>query len=632
MRDALDSAGCSRPIRTPAGRGPARRRGGIGGLVRRLALPMLLCLAACGDSEPTARTRVPDAVLRGVRFEEGAEAAGIRFRMGFLPGEQGETFKVNFYDHGCGVAVADVDGDRDEDLYFCNQLGPNALYLNDGTGRFTDVTARAGVALADRISVAAAFADVDGDGDQDLFVTTTRGGNVLFRNRGDGGFEDVTGAAGLDLVAHSGQPTFFDADRDGDLDLLVTNTAAWTNQTYEEAGRYWQGGTTLAELVESPPEHNRFYKNRGDGTFEDATTASGLAGTGWNGDAAVFDADEDGDSDLFVCNMFGRSTLYANDGKGRFSDVTAERLRRTPWGAVGAKAFDYSGDGRLDLFVVDMHSDMWMTSSYDPTSAPETVKYPTMHGPSGKSPQLGSAARLRFELDGVVFGNALYRAGESGAFTETSAQAGVETLWPWGMAVADFDGNGLEDAFVPSGMGYPYRYWRSPLLMNRGNGTFVDAAATAGLDPLPGGNLQPEPIGGRPAARSARSAATGDFDGDGRPDLVVNLFNDRAMLFLNRSPVRPWVGFRLVGSGLNRDAIGAVVRLKAGVRTQVRQVDAAGGYLAQSSRTLHFALGGATTVDEVEVRWPDGAVERLSGLEPGRIHELQHPSRKTPPK
>ena len=591
-----------------------------------LSILLLSGLAGCGDPGPQRRARVPDAVLRGVRFEEGAEAAGLRFRMGFLPGEQGENFKVNFYDHGCGVAVADVDGDRDDDVYFCNQLGANALYLNDGTGRFTDATGRAGVGLADRISVAAAFADFDGDGDQDLFVTTTRGGNVLFRNRGDGAFEDVTRAAGVHLVAHSGQPTFFDGDGDGDLDLLVTNTAAWTNQTYEAAGRYWQGGTTLAELVESPPERNRFYRNRGDGTFEDATAASGLAGTGWNGDVAVFDADEDGDPDLFVCNMFGQSTLYANDGKGSFSDVTTERLRRTPWGAVGAKAFDYSGDGRLDLFVVDMHSDMWMTSAHDPASVPETVKFPTMHGPSGKSPQLGSAARLRFELDGVVFGNALYLASESGTFTESSAQAGVETLWPWGLAVADFDGNGHEDAFVPSGMGHPYRYWRSPLLMNRGDGTFADMSATAGLDPLPGGNAWPKPIRERPAARAPRSAATGDFDGDGRTDLVLNMWNDRAMLFLNRSPERPWVGFRLLGSGLNRDAIGAVVRMKAGVRTQVRQVDAAGGYLAQSTRTLRFGLGGATGVDDVTVRWPDGVVEVLRGFEPGRVHDLRHPS------
>ncbi|MFO0932980.1 MAG: CRTAC1 family protein [Planctomycetota bacterium] len=594
--------------------------------------PGLACLAlsalglassgGCGgDDAPAGKPAA--AAAPGVRFEERAEAAGVRFRMAFLPGEQGEKFKINFYDHGSGVAVADVEGDGDDDLYFCNQLGANALFLNDGSGRFTDVTERAGVGLADRISVAAAFADVDGDGDQDLYVTTTRAGNVMFRNKGDGTFEDVTRAAGLELVAHSEQPVFFDADGDGDLDLFVSNTAAWTTEGYEAAGRYWRGNATLVELVESPPEKDRFYLNRGDGTFEDATAAAGLAGVGWSGDVAVFDADEDGDSDLFVCNMFGRSTLYANDGQGVFRDVTDERLGRTPWGAVGAKAFDYSGDGRLDLYVVDMHSDMWMSTETDPDTLPDARKYGTSYGPSGISPQFGPLGRLRFDVAGVVFGNALYRAEGGGKFTELSDVAGAETLWPWGIAAADFDADGHQDAYVPTGMGYPYGYRRSPLLMNRGNGSFADAAAAAGLEPFPGGRNQAEPIGGKPAARSARSAAVGDFDADGRPDLVVNLFNDRAMLFMNRSPARSWVGFRLTGTGRNRDAIGAVVRVKAGGRTYVRQVDAAGGYLAQSSRTLHFGLGDARTIDEVTVRWPDGKVETLADVAVGRVHALR---------
>jgi len=597
------------------------------GLASAVGVALLATLTACGDDRPPAAPRGPlvTGAANGLRFEERAEASGIAFRMAFLPGEQGERFKINFYDHGCGVAVADVEGDGDDDLYFCNQLGSNALYVNDGTGRFTDVTAKAGVGLADRISVAGTFADVDGDGDgdQDLYVTTTRAGNVFFRNRGDGTFEDVTQAAGLELVAHSEQPVFFDADGDGDLDLFVTNTAGWTTEAFEAAGRYWQGNVTLAELVESPPEHDVFYLNRGDGTFEDTTQAAGLAGVGWSGDVAVFDADEDGDLDLFVCNMFGRSTLYQNDGRARFTDATVATLGRTPWGAVGAKAFDSSGDGRLDLFVVDMHSDMWMGTDFDPAAGWDGRKFGTMHGPGGTPPQLGPAARLRFDLTGVVFGNALYRAEGGGRFVELCDVAKLETLWPWGIAAADFDADGFEDAYIPTGMGYPYPYWRSPLLLNRGNGTFTNVAGAAGLDPLPGGNEQAEQLGGRPAARSARAAATGDFDGDGRPDLVVNPFNDRALLFLNRAPARSWVGFRLVGTGRNLDAIGALVRVKAGGRTWVRQVHAAGGYLAQSSNTLHVGLGDATKLDAVEVRWPDGRTETFRDLAPGRVHTLR---------
>ena len=128
-------------------------------------------------------------------FQERAREAKLAFRMHDLPKEQGERFRINLYDHGSGLAVGDYDNDGREDIYFLNQLGPNALYRNTGDGTFVDVTAQAGVALGDRISVAATFADYDNDGWADLFVTTTRGGNVLWHNRGDGTFEDVTAAA-----------------------------------------------------------------------------------------------------------------------------------------------------------------------------------------------------------------------------------------------------------------------------------------------------------------------------------------------------------------------------------------------------------------------------------------------------
>jgi len=576
-------------------------------------------MAACGRDAPSPGAAQATSDLR---FEETAEAAGLRFRMAFLPGEQGERFKINLYDHGSGVAVADVDGDGDEDVYFCNQLGSNALFLNDGQARFVDATARAGVGLGDRVCVGAAFADVDGDGDQDLFVTSTRGGNVLFRNRGDATFEDVSQAAGVELVAHAQQPTFFDADGDGDVDLFVPCTAAWTTAARDPADRYWTGVATIEEIRESPLEHDRLYLNRGDGTFADASAEAGFAGTGWGSDPAVFDFDDDGDLDLYVARMFGRSSLYRNDGTGHFTDVTLAVLGRTPAGAVGAKAFDVDGDGQLDLFTADMHSDMWMDPTFDPVAADETFRRP-LEARGASLPALP----FEFRLDDLIAGNTLHLRRAPGRFEDATLRLGAETLWPWGIAVADFDADGFEDAFVPSGMGYPFAYWRSPLLRNVGGLRFVDVSASAGLDPPPGGRVAAERIGGAPAARSHRAAATADFDGDGRVDLVANPFNDRAFLYMNRSPARAWVGFRLIGDAMARDAIGAVVRVTVGRRTLVRQVHAAGGYLAQSSRVLHFGLGSATALDRVEVRWPDGRRQTLTGLALGKVHALTPPAR-----
>jgi hypothetical protein len=553
--------------------------------------------------------------------------------MAFLPGEQGESFKINLYDHGSGVAAADIDADGDDDLFFLNQLGANRLYRNNGDGTFTDITAEAGpVAMDDRICVSAAFNDLDNDGDEDLYVTSTRGGNALFRNDGKGRFTDVTDQSRLTWIGHSQSATFFDADGDGDLDLFLANTAGWTTDAYLPAARYYAGVSTLVDLIRSPIEHNAFFRNGGEGTFTNATEEAGLRGTGWGGDTAAFDYDGDGDQDLFVANMFGGSILYRNDGRGRFEDVTDEALGRTPWGAVGAKVLDFDGDGRLDLYVVDMHSDMWMPSDFDLSRIREKRKYETFYEPlKGESfynvtLEEEFAEQTGIDPEVVFLGNGLFRNLGGGRFEEISDEANAETFWPWGIAAGDFDNDGYEDAYLPSGMGHPWTYWRSPLLHNNGDGTFTDIGAAAGVDPPPGGPTLAMRLGGRNAAKSARSAIVSDLDADGRLDLVVNNFNDRAHLFMNRSPKRNFIAFRLEGTRSNRDAVGAVVRIRLGDRTMAGLVHAAGGYLAQSSKTVHFGLGEKTRVDRCEISWPSGRVQVLEAPAANRIHAVKEPA------
>ncbi len=581
------------------------------------------------------KTRAPGG---GSGFQERAREAGIAFRMHDLPKEQGEPFHINLYDHGSGLAVGDYDNDGHEDIYFLNQLGPNALYRNVGDGSFVDVTAKAGVALADRISVGATFADYDNDGWADLFVTTTRGGNVLWHNRGDGSFEDVTAAAGLSRVGHFQTPVFFDYDNDGDLDLYLTNTGQWTTDVFDSATGAYEGKPDLGTLMTTPKEFNILYRNNGDGTFTDVTDRAGLRGRGWAGDAAVFDYDEDGFLDLFVPSMFGRGQLYHNSGHGTFTDVTAQTLGRTPYGAVGCKAFDYDGDGRLDLYVVDMHSDMWM--GLDSRHLSLGVATQTQHqrflsplGPTVNEAAVGFTktvremfATLGEDYDALLFGNALYRNLGHGHFAETAAAAGLETFWPWGVATGDYDNDGNEDVFIPSGMGYPFYYWPNHLMMNNGDGTFQDRAAALGVEPPARGIYLAESILGRPAARSSRSAVVADFDGDGRLEIVTNNFNDRPYFFANRFPRRNYVAFRLTGTTSNRDAIGAVVRLWAGKTVMVRQVNPAGGYLSHSTRVVHFGLGDRSKVDRIEIRWPRGIVQRLDNPEINTLHQIREPA------
>jgi hypothetical protein len=551
-------------------------------------------------------------------FRDLAPEAGISFRTRFLSTEQGKKFKVNLYDHGSGVAIADFDGDGKDDIYFVNQLGPNALYRNNGDGTFTDVTGKAGVAVGDRICTAATFADYKNEGRQSLFVTSTRGGNILFHNNDDGTFTDVTKEAGLEHVGHCVGGYFFDFDGDGYLDLLVLQTAGWTTDTRDDKLNYYFGKNKIFETATSPHEYNRLYRNNGNGTFTDVTEKSGLKGKGWSSDVAILDYDGDGKLDVLIVCMFGRSQLYRNNGDGRFTDVTLDVLGKTPAGGLGARVFDFDNDGKLDLYIVDMHSDMWLSQEADPRRTDEKRRWDTFMGPNFEPDNPGSIAseaKLRDALgikpDEVVYGNTFHRNLGKGQFEEISQRANLETFWPWGIATGDFDNDGFEDVFEPAGMGSPWGYWPNRLLMNTGKGTFVERSMELGVEPPRGGTEIDEPAWDGKMVRSSRSAAVADFEGKGRLDLVVNNFNDRPYLFRNHFPTKNYIAFRLQGTKSNRDAIGAVVRVKAGGMTLTRQVNSAGGYLAQSSRTLHFGLGPHTKIDGVEVTWPNGVRQEV---------------------
>lgn len=285
------------------------------------------------------------SVFHDFQFTDRYEESGIRFEQHGVE-DTTKHYKGSHYDHGTGMAVADVDGDGLLDIYFVNQIGGNQLWRNLGHGKFENITATAGVGLEDKICVSASFGDIDNDGSPDLFVTTVRGGNVLFKNLGNGRFKDITAEAGVGYVGHSSGAVFFDFNNDGLLDLFVANVGVYTSNERGRGGFYVAYDDAFSGYLKPErSEQSILYKNLGGGRFKDVSKEMNLQHRGWSGDASFCDPNQDGFPDLYVLSMSGDDQYYENEQGGRFTEKTSAYFPKTPWGAMGIKFFDYNLDG-----------------------------------------------------------------------------------------------------------------------------------------------------------------------------------------------------------------------------------------------------------------------------------------------
>ena len=589
-------------------------------------------------------------VVHDFQFADQRQASGITFENRIVD-DAGKNYKLVHYDHGNGVCSADVDGDGLPDLYFLTQLGTSQLWKNLGHDRFVDITASAGLTMPDQIAVGCAFADIDNDGDPDLFVTTERHGNRLFENLGGGTFRDITAASGVAYSGHSAGALFFDYDKDGKVDLFVTNVGVFTSNT-RGAGGYYLGlnDAFLGHLHPDRAEASILYHNLGNNRFENVTRQTGLVDLSWSGDAAVLDVNSDGFPDLFVLDMQGADHLWINEGGRRFRDSTAAYLPRTPWGAMGVKVFDADGDGRLDLFTTAMHPDMWADLPpgdwADEARKDDPARLP---GPMIIEP-----------MNTLILGNALFENRGNGRFDEVSDAAGVETYWPWGPSVDDFNADGWDDIFITASMNFPFRYGINSLLLNEQGRRFLPSEFVLGVEPRAGGETQQVwftldcngtdrgyPLCGKcshpksmiiechargsgrvdvTAARGSRSAVALDLDGDGDLDIVTNEFNAPPQVLVSDLAEEHRVNFvkvRLRGTRSNREGLGSLVTV---VTTDGRRIlkvlDGKSGYLSQSDLPLYFGLGGADSAAEIEVRWPSGELQTTAGPKAGQSIEV----------
>jgi hypothetical protein len=578
------------------------------------------------------------------QFFDRYEESGIRFE--HHPVDDGaKNYKAVHYDHGTGLAVADVDGDGRLDIYFVNQLGGNQLWRNLGHDKFENITAKAGVGLEDKICVTASFADIDNDGLPDLFVTTVRMGNFLFKNLGQGKFKDITLESGLDLrpARHSSGAVFFDFDNDGLLDLFVTNVGVYTRNEKGRGG-FYLGRSDAFQGWRFPArsEQSILYRNLGGGKFKDVSKELGLEHRGWSGDATFCDLNEDGYPDLYVLSMSGEDRYYENSfrrgtttGK-RFVEKTADYFPKTPWGSMGVKFFDYNLDGRMDLFVTDMHSDMTglqiKAGEKDYSARFEKQKSEAWCSIEWSAENLARASNC-------ILGNAFYQNQGQGKFIEVSDAIGAETYWPWGISVADLNADGYEDVFVTAGMGYPLRYAINSVLLNEGGQRFVDSEFVLGVEPRKANRIEKEfftlDCSGEDrknplclektglltvmGTTSSRSSVALDLDDDGDLDIVTNEWNDHPQVLISNLSDHKQIHYlkiKLIGTVSNRDGLGATVKVHVarpeGPKTYTRYHDGKSGYLSQSSMPLYFGLDEATQIGRIEVRWPSGNTQTLT--------------------
>ena len=551
-----------------------------------------LAAAACLAAVLTLTRAQAPASPWPVQFTDIAEQAGL-----VHPSIYGDTDRKRFIieTNGCGSAFVDFDRDgwvdalilsgtrlepnsRKEQIWPGDRAPRSRLYRNRRDGTFEDVTTRVGL---ERVGWASSVCagDYDNDGWIDLFVTYY-GQNVLYRNASGKRFEDVTNRAHVETtgVRWGSGCSFIDYDRDGDLDLFVANYLRFDAATAPEPGQgascVWRGIPVNCGPKGLPTDTNLFYRNLGDGTFEDVSEASGIARVTNRYPMTAISADLDGDgwTDLYVASDSTAAILYHNNRDGTFTDVAvlqgaAFNDQGNPQAGMGAAIGDVNADGLLDLLKTHFADDI----------------------------------------------PALYRNLGRGLFEDVATLSGLAVqnrYVEWGTGLPDLDNDGWPDVFYVTGHVYPEVEKTLPqyphkgpriVFRNLGNDRFTDVTSQSGP--------------GATNARSSRGAAFGDFDNDGDLDVLVMNMNERPSLLRNDyKGANGWLSIKLEGGQSNRAAIGATVIVRAAGKQQARAVVSQASYYSHDDLRVHFGLGAATKADRVEVRWPSGSVQTMTDI------------------
>ena len=553
-----------------------------------ILLPLLLALASTAqikDSRSVAAKFVEVTSSLGVQFEHVAPHTSKKYLL--------ETM-------GSGVALFDYDNDGRLDLFVVNEAeihdpsppgfipektGPkywNRLYHQKADGTFEDVTQKAGLQGAG-YGMGVAVGDYDNDGFEDLYVTAY-GGNHLYHNNGDGTFTDVTEKAGVAGGGWSTSAAWVDLDGDGLLDLIVLRYMQW-DFTNIWCGEHKQALRSFCHPDEFQAVPPLVYHNDGNGHFTDITKQAGFAKPGKELGIAIADFNGDGHIDVVIANDSIPAFLYENKGDGTFEEAglfagVAVDGDGHAYAGMGIDFADYDNDGLPDIVVSDLAYQKYV----------------------------------------------LYRNNGDGTFdyaTDKSGLGGMTLLHSgWGIRLLDYDNDGWKDLLVAQAhvmdtieLTYPQLHYREPMLLARNTGKgFVDVSDQSGA------------VFRRPWA--SRGMAIGDIDNDGRVDAVVLENNGPLHILHNETDTQNhWLTLNLVGHKSNRDAIGASVKIITAQGEQSATVSTCGSYLSSSDKRVHFGLGLQTSVKEIEIIWPSGIRQIVSGLKADQILRLDEPAK-----
>jgi hypothetical protein len=566
--------------------------------------------------EPIGAALQPETVMAryGFCFQEVAGAAGLDFTHQ-APSLDPKLTHIMPQVASMGAAVSIVDVDRDGwyDIYVTNSAegSHNRLYRNLGDGTFQDVAAAMGVADVNQagtgVSIGAVWGDYDNDGYEDLFLYKW-GRPELFRNEQGRRFVRVTEDAGLPTWINANTAIWLDYDRDGLLDLFIGGY-------YAEDVNLWNLTTTkmMPESFEYAQNGGRKYmlRNRGDGRFEDVTERLGITSRRWALAATAADLRGTGFPDLFIANDYGVSELYFNDGGRRFREVGKQAgVGFAPKSGMNAAVGDLLNQGQFAIYVTNISEEgillqgnnLWVPK---PGTAGEDLKYDNL------------ARAMGVELGGWSFG---------AQFGDLNNDGSLDLYLTNGYISADRDRNywydfskvaGGNTSIISDAKNWPPMegrslsgYQQKRVWLNDGAGRFFDVAQVVGVTDIYDG----------------RAVALADLWNRGVLDAVVA--NQKGPLLLYKNTVAPdnaWIAFELEGSRSNRSAIGTQVRLFWNGQEHVQEVSGGSGFGAQNQRRLHFGLGKQPQIEKVVIRWPSGTVQTLTGLEIGHIHRVKEP-------